>query len=310
MWGDVKLSVVIPVYNESLVIPELCKKLREVLSGHTETREYEVILVNDGSRDDSLEKMRVEREKNDRIKILNLSRNFGHQTAITAGMDHASGDAVAVMDADLQDPPEVLAKMMEKIVEGYDVVYGKRSNREGESPFKKMTAAIFYRLLKKMTNIDIPLDTGDFRIVSRRVANDFKNIREKNRFVRGIISWVGYRQIAVEYDRHERYAGVTKYPLKAMLKFAWDGVTSFSITPLRMATMLGFCSIILGLLYAMWVLYVWIVGDIVHGWSSLMIIILFFSGVQLMILGIIGEYIGRISEEVKRRPLYLVDTFD
>ncbi len=302
------LSVVIPVYNEAGSIARLLGELRANLAG----LDYEIILVNDGSSDGSLAHMRREKERDPHLRILNLSRNFGHQIAITAGVDHARGDAVAVMDADLQDPPALLPQMVAKIQEGYDVVYGRRRSRRGEGSFKLATAALFYRLMKRITRIEIPVDTGDFRMMSRRAVEGLLQLREAHRFVRGLVSWVGYRQTGIEYERRERFAGETKYPLRAMFKFAWDGVTSFSLLPLKMASWLGLVSLAVGVGYSLFVFYANISGRVylVRGWSSLMIAILFFSGVQLLILGILGEYIGRIAEEVKRRPLYLVDRFE
>lgn len=305
-------SVVIPVYNEADLVGELCRQLQEALDPHRDDFDAEVIFVNDGSSDTTLEKLGQARASDPRFKILNLTRNFGHQLAITAGIDHAKGDWVAVMDADLQDPPSLLPDMLKKLSEGYDVVYGQRRTRVGESSFKLLTAGIFYRMMRSLTRVDIPVDTGDFRVMSRRMVDDLSKVRESNRFMRGLVSWVGYRQTGLPYDRRERYSGTTKYPLRAMLNFAWDGITSFSVLPLRLATLLGLLSILIGLGYACFVFYANLTG-IVHlerGWSSIIVIMLFFSGVQLLILGVIGEYIGRISEEVKRRPLYLVERFD
>jgi dolichol-phosphate mannosyltransferase len=241
-----------------------------------------------------------------RYKVISFSRNFGHQIAITAGMDRAEGDAVVIMDADLQDPPEVVAEMIQKWREGYDVVYGQRSTRHGESIFKRATAAAFYRLLRMLLPIDVPLDTGDFRLMSRRVVLSMRALREQSRFVRAMVSWVGFRQTAVHYERPERFAGETKYPLRKMMRFAVDGITSFSIVPLRVATWLGLFSGFVAIVTSVWAGYAAITGETVPGWATIMIAVALAASAQLIMTGILGEYIGRIYEEVKRRPLYVV----
>ncbi|TFH32257.1 MAG: glycosyltransferase, partial [Myxococcales bacterium] len=241
-----------------------------------------------------------------RYKVISFSRNFGHQLAITAGMDRAEGDAVVIMDADLQDPPEVVTEMIAKWREGYDVVYGQRSVRHGESVFKRVTAAAFYRLLRALLPIEIPLDTGDFRLMSRRVILSMRALREQHRFVRAMVSWVGFKQTAVRYERPERFAGETKYPLRKMLRFAIDGITSFSIIPLRIATWLGLLSGVIAIATAGWALYGALAGQTVPGWATIMIAVALGASAQLIMTGILGEYIGRIYEEVKRRPLYVV----
>lgn len=243
------------------------------------------------------------------IKIISFSRNFGHQIAITAGIDEASGDAIIVMDADMQDPPAVILKMLALWEVGYDVVYAKRKQRHGESFFKKTSASIFYRFLNKLTDIHIPLDTGDFRLIDRKIKNDLLRIREKNRFVRGIISWLGYRQTFVEFERQERISGESKYPLRKMIKFALDGITSFSIFPLKIATNIGFFSIIISLLLIFYALfsYIFFPKITLPGWTSILIAVVFFAGIQMLVIGIIGEYIGRIFEESKNRPLYIIN---
>jgi len=251
--------------------------------------------------------MREAAGADDRVRVVDLSRNFGHQIAITAGMDYARGQAIVIIDADLQDPPEVIAKLVARWREGYQVVYAVREHRMGETIFKKLTAAAFYRLIRRITNVDIPVDTGDFRLMDRAVVDSLKRIREKHRFVRGLVSWVGFRQTGVEYVRQERFAGETKYPLRKMLKFAFDGITSFSFMPLQMATYLGFGVSAMAFLAICWVLVEALVfHQTVPGWSSLMVAVLFLGGIQLLTIGLIGEYVGRIYDEVKQRPLYLV----
>jgi len=269
--------------------------------------DYELILINDGSRDKTASLAAEICEKDSRVRLVCFSRNFGHQIAITAGMDYARGDAVVIIDADLQDPPEVIPQMVEKWKEGYHVVYGKRIARQGETVFKKVTAKIFYRFLKHMTQVDIPTDTGDFRLMDKKVCDAMRRIGEQNRYVRGLVSWVGFRQYPLEYVRNERFAGETKYPLKKMLKLAMDGIFSFSYKPLKLATLVGFWLSFLSFLYLLIVLLMKLCGSpTVAGWASLLAVQLFFNGVILIMLGIIGSYIGRIYEEAKDRPLYIV----
>ena len=241
------------------------------------------------------------------MRLLSFSRNFGHQTAITAGMDAASGQAIVVIDADLQDPPEVILEMIAKWKEGYDVVYGQRISREGETWFKKLTAKAFYRILKSLTSVDIPVDTGDFRLIDRKVCDVLSSLTEKNRYVRGLVSWVGFRQTAVRFHRKERFAGETKYPLKKMLKFAMDGITTFSYKPLKLTTYVGFLVSFCSFIYLLVVICLKLFTDrTVSGWASTLSVSLLFNGVILMMLGIIGEYIGRIYDETKNRPLYVI----
>ncbi|MBQ9915115.1 MAG: glycosyltransferase family 2 protein, partial [Clostridia bacterium] len=295
---SIRYSVVVPVFNEELVVAESYKRLTKVMESTGES--YELIFVNDGSRDKTEAMVTEICEHDKRVKLLNFSRNFGHQTAITAGMDHASGQAVVVIDADLQDPPEVILEMIAKWKEGYDVVYGQRISRKGESFFKKFTAKAFYRLLRSLTNVDIPVDTGDFRLIDRKVCDVLSGLTEKNRYVRGLVSWSGFRQTAVRFHREERFAGETKYPLKKMLKFAIDGITTFSYKPLKLATYLGFFISFLSFLYLLVVLYLKLFTDrAVSGWASTLSVSLIFNGVVLIMLGIIGEYIGRIYDETK-----------
>ncbi|MGE1113286.1 glycosyltransferase family 2 protein [Priestia megaterium] len=305
MSSIVKYSIVVPVYNEEEVIHETYRRLTEVMRSTKEA--YELLFVNDGSRDRTAEIIKEYSEQDPAVVLLDFARNFGHQIAITAGMDYARGEAVVVIDADLQDPPELILEMIEKWKQGFDVVYAKRTKRKGETYFKKQTAAIFYRFLRAMTDIDIPLDTGDFRLLDRKVCNQMNSIQEKNRFVRGLVSWVGFKQTAVEYERDERLAGESKYPLKKMLKLSMDGITSFSYKPLKLASYAGVTLSGIGFIYLLVVLYLKLFTDsTITGWSSLIVIQLFFSGIILIILGMIGEYIGRIYDETKNRPLYIV----
>lgn len=299
-------SIVIPLYNEEEVVEECIKRVTAVCSAIE--GDYEIIFVNDGSKDRTVDMVKETCAENRKIKLLSFSRNFGHQIAITAGMDFAKGDAVIVMDADLQDPPEVILDLIKKHKEGFDVVYAVRSKRKGETIFKKWSSKIFYRFLRYMCNIDIPVDTGDFRLISRKVCNVMKNLTERNRYVRGLVSWVGFKQAAVEYVREERFAGETKYPLKKMLKLSMDGITSFSTKPLTMSKNLGFLAALAGFIYMVIViLNKFIFGKTVQGWASLAVLILLIGGIQLIMLGIVGEYIARIFDESKNRPLYIIE---
>ncbi|MBN2853852.1 MAG: glycosyltransferase family 2 protein [Clostridia bacterium] len=299
-------SLIIPLYNEEDVALECVKRVTEVMEKIE--GDYEVIFVNDGSKDKTMEIMIEQSKLNHKLKIIDFSRNFGHQIAITAGMDYAKGDAVIVMDSDLQDPPELIVEMIEKFNEGYDVVYAVRAKRKGESLFKKVTAKAFYRFLRYMCNIDIPVDTGDFRLISRKVCDVMKNLTERNRYVRGLVAWVGFKQIGIEYEREERFAGVTKYPLKKMLKLSMDGITSFSTKPLTVSKNLGIVLALAGFIYAIVVI---IQKFALHmpntGWASIVVLILIIGGVQLIMLGIVGEYIARIFDESKNRPLYIIN---
>lgn len=302
-----ELSLVVPLYNEELSIEEMYKRLTIVLD--SASIDYEVIMVNDGSMDNTLALAEKICKIDNRIKLINFSRNFGHQVAISAGMDKAKGNAVVVIDADLQDPPEVILEMINKWREGYEVVYGVRKKRHGESWFKLLTATVFYRLLKRMTSIDIPVDTGDFRLIDRSALDQFNKMNERSRFVRGMISWIGFRQTEVKYVRHERYAGETKYPFKKMLKFALDGMLSFSHVPLQISSFFGFLSAGVSfffMLYGLTVKY-FFPENAIPGWASLFSAVLFIGGVQLICIGVLGEYIGRIYEEIKKRPLYIIE---
>ena len=298
------LSLIIPVYNEEAIIAELDRRLKAFLAEVDET--WEVLFVDDGSTDGTSAALGNLASAEPRYKVISFSRNFGHQIAITAGMDRAEGDAVVIMDADLQDPPEVVTEMIEKWREGYDVVYGQRSIRHGESVFKRATAAAFYRVLRALMPIEMPLDAGDFRLMSRSVVLSMRALREQHRFVRAMVSWVGFKQTAVRYERPERFAGETKYPLRKMIRFAIDGITSFSIVPLRVATWLGLLSGLVAIVTSAWALYAAITEQTVPGWATIMIAVALAASAQLIMTGVLGEYIGRIYEEVKRRPLYVV----
>lgn len=305
MAEPVRYSIVIPVYNEEKVISETYQRLKKVMDSIGD--EYELVFVDDGSRDRSAVLIEELCTADRRVRLLSFSRNFGHQVAITAGMDYAAGEAVVVIDADLQDPPEVIPEMIRRWQQGYEVVYGRRSQRKGETVFKKLTAAIFYRFLRGLTDVEIPVDTGDFRLLDRKVCLEMKKLTEKNRYIRGLVSWLGFRQTSVEYVREERWAGETKYPLRKMVKFALDAVTSFSHKPLKLATYLGFVISAGGFIYLLAVLYQkFFTGNAAPGWASIVTINLFFNGIILIILGIIGEYIGRIYDESKDRPLYVL----
>lgn len=304
-----KLSLVIPVYNEEVIIEELYRRVKKVCEEIKEREgiDYEVIIVNDGSKDRTGELLEKLVEKDEKFVVIEFSRNFGHQIAITAGIDYSTGDVVVVMDGDLQDPPEFILDMLEMYKRGYDVVYAVRKKRKGEGIFKKLTAKLFYRFLKMITRLDIPLDTGDFRLMDRKVVEVLKEIREKHRFVRGLVSWVGFKQVGLEYERDPRYAGKTKYTLGKMLRLALDGITGFSFFPLRIATFLGTLGLILSIVGVFWVLYVkFFTGTAIKGWTSTMLVVLVLASIQLLILGIYGEYIGRIYEEVLNRPLYVI----
>jgi dolichol-phosphate mannosyltransferase len=298
-------SFVIPVYNEEETLPALEERLLqlfELMDGPTE-----VVFVDDGSTDGSWHLIEGIVRRDPRFGAVGFSRNFGHQVAITAGLDHAGGEAVVVMDADLQDPPEVVLEMAARWREGFDIVYAVRDERSGETRFKEFTAAAFYRVFRRLTDIEIPIDVGDFRLVDRRALDAFRSMRESNRYVRGMFSWIGFRQIGVRYTRAPRFAGTTKYPLRKMLKFAADGIVSFSNVPLRVALQAGF--VVSGLAFAFGVaaLVAKLAGFYrVSGLASLAIVTAFLGGMQLIVLGVMGEYIARIHDEVKDRPLYIV----
>jgi polyisoprenyl-phosphate glycosyltransferase len=298
-------SIVIPIWNEEAVIPELYRRVANIMD--TTGDSWELVCVNDGSTDRSLDLLLSLREADPRVKVVDFSRNFGHQIAITAGNDFADGDAVVVIDADLQDPPETILRLIEKWREGYEVVYAVRTAREGETRFKLWSASLFYRLLQRITDVHIPLDTGDFRLMDRRVAMAMRQLREKHRFMRGLSSWVGFKQIGVEYERSVRFAGETKYPLRKMLRLAANAITSFSYVPLHLATYVGFVLAALSLAGIVLTIVMRLSGSSFFlGQATTLVSVLFLGGVQLIFLGILGEYLGRIYDEVKNRPLYIV----
>lgn len=299
------LSVVIPMYFEEAVVNECYRKLTDVLEGNMYN--YELVFINDGSTDKTMELLKALALNDKRVKIIDFSRNFGHQTAVTCGIDMAKGDAIVIIDSDLQDPPEVIKSMVDLWKQGYDVVYGKRIKRKGETWFKLLTAKMFYKFLQYMSDIKIPRDTGDFRLIDRKVAEAFASMPERNRFIRGMISWVGFNQTYVEYERDQRFAGETKYPLKKMLKFASDGIIAFSSKPLKLISYLGFITVVFSFLTIVYSVLSKLFGkNVVSGWTSIMLAVTFFGGVQMIAMGILGEYIARIYDESKQRPLYII----
>ncbi|UOR04741.1 glycosyltransferase family 2 protein [Hymenobacter aerilatus] len=299
------LSIIIPIYNEEDNIQMLYNRLSGVLA--LLERSYELIFVNDGSRDQSLRLVKDLSERDARVRFIDFSRNFGHQIAVTAGLDLAQGEAVVIIDADLQDPPELIPQLYQKLHEGYEVVYARRRSRQGESIAKKFTAKLFYRILASITSISIPVDTGDFRIISRKVVDALKQMPEQNKFIRGQISWIGYRQTYLEYDRAERAGGATGYTYSKMIRLALDGITGFSNAPLKFATISGFVVSGIAFIVMLYTLYErFVAHDYQPGWASLMVSILFLGGVQLIAVGIIGEYLSRLSANVRQRPLYII----
>ena len=299
------ISVVIPVFNEESNLPVLYERL--VNSVTSISNDYELIFVNDGSKDNSLNIIKELSVKNAQVKYIDFSKNFGHQLAVFAGLENAKGDTIVIIDADLQDPPELIKELYSKMKEGYDVVYAQREQRVGESWHKLMTAKLFYRFINRLSEVSIPLDTGDFRIISKKINDIIVSMPERNKFLRGQIAWAGFNQTFVSYKREERYAGKTNYSYSKMFSFAFDGITAFSNLPLRLATYLGFAVSLISFFFILYTLYQkYFKHDVVQGWSSLMVSILFIGGVQLICLGIIGEYLGRIMDNVKQRPLYIV----
>ena len=298
-------SVVLPLYNEEANLPVLYDRLTAVMQRLGQT--YEILFVDDGSSDASVAIVRQLNARDPQIKLVKLSRNFGHQLAVSAALDHVEGDAVVVIDGDLQDPPEVIPELVAKWKEGFDVVYAQRRSRQGETWFKKSTAKLFYRLLRFITNIDIPLDTGDFALMDKKVVSVLKQMPERSRFIRGMRAWTGYPATGVLYDRQERVAGSSKYTLRKMVKFATTGILAFSVAPLRIAIHLGlfmaFCSFVATIAVIVLKLTT---GLLVQGWASLMLAVIFIGGIQLFIMGMLGEYIGHIYDEVRRRPLYVI----
>lgn len=302
---SIQYSIVVPIYNEVENLPELYRRVREVME--TLGEPWELVLVDDGSVDGSTEHIRRLAQSDPRVRPVIFARNFGHQIAVTAGLDYARGQAVIIMDADLQDPPEVIPRLIERWREGYEVVYAVRAEREGETWFKKVTAAFFYRLIYRIADVKIPLDTGDFRLLDRKVVDVLRHMRERHRFLRGMAAWVGFRQIGVEYRRAARFAGETKYPFRKMLRLALNAITGFSYFPLQLATFFGFLSAGLAIFSIPIVVILRMTGwQAFQGQATTLIAVLFLGGVQLISLGILGEYIGRIYDEVKGRPLYVV----
>ena len=300
------ISVIVPVFNEEKNLRTLFERI--VNSLKTTGSEFEIIYINDGSRDNSLSVIKHLANQYSYVKFINFSRNFGHQIAVSAGLDMCSGSQAVIIDADGQDPPELIPELYNKLNEGYEIVFARRNKRKGESIFKKLTAKIFYRILSSLTSVDIPLDTGDFRIINRKVIEQIKKMPEKQKFLRGQMAWLGFRQASVEYNRDERLNGKTGYTIRKMLRLATDGITSFSNFPLRLATISGFLCAFAGFLLILYTLYSrFILKDYEKGWSSLMITIIFLGGIQLIGIGIIGEYISRIYDNIRNRPLYIVD---
>lgn len=301
-----KLAVVIPFLNEEGNIPLMYERLSRCMADQPE--DLQMVFVDDGSTDGSAAWIAGKAREDSRLCLLRLSRNFGHQIAITAGMDYADADCVAIIDCDLQDPPEVIPEMLQKWREGFDVVYAVRASREGESFSKKLLAAGFYRLFHRMANIKVPVDTGDFRLVDRKVIAAMREVRELHRFMRGLTSWVGFQQCPVHYQRAARHAGVTKYPVWKSIRLAWDALTSFSGAPLRAITGFGIFIALVGLVFmAVWVIQRWLgLPGFAQGWASLMAVVMFLGGVQLISVGFVGQYVSRIFEESKKRPLYFV----
>lgn len=301
-----EISVIIPSYNEEKNVGIMYERLTKTLSEITDS--YEMIFVNDCSKDETLLRIKELATKDSHVKYLSFSRNFGHQIAVSAGLDFCSGDAVVIIDGDLQDPPELITKMYERYKEGYKVVYAKRKSRDGETWFKKATAKMFYRLLASMTSIDIPVDVGDFRLIDHVIVEHLRNMPEKSKYIRGQIAWIGYKQTFVEYHRDARLYGTTNYPLKKMLRFALDGITAFSDKPLKIASGLGIFAAIVSLLALVYALVShFCFHATITGWTSLILSVLFIGGVQLITIGIIGEYIARINNDVRNRPLYILD---
>ncbi|MEJ6396239.1 glycosyltransferase family 2 protein [Gymnodinialimonas sp. 2305UL16-5] len=306
---SVQLSVVIPCYNEIEGIAALRERVTAACEAHARGA-WEVILIDDGSKDGTTQAIREIAADDPRYGGLILSRNYGHQIALTAGLHYAQGDRILILDADLQDPPELLGDMMALMDNGADVVYGKRLSRAGETAFKTASAALFYRFLNRLSEVPIPEDTGDFRLMSRRALDVLNAMPEQHRFIRGMVSWIGYRQVPLEYHRDERFAGETKYPLRKMLRLTVDALTSFSIVPLRLASWVGMITAALSVPLLIYVIISWLAGGTVQGWVSLTGIVVLFGGIQLIVVGIIGEYVGRMYMQSKNRPLFLVDSFE
>lgn len=302
------LSIIIPCYNEELVIQETYNRLTETISPIE--YDYELIFVNDGSKDATLSILQKLSTKDNHVKVISFSRNFGHQCAVTAGINNCNGDLAVIIDADLQDPPEVILDMLKiQKQENANVVYGVRKKRDGESWFKLVTAKYFYRILNKLSDVQFPVDTGDFRLIDRTIINEFNRLHEKNKYIRGLISWMGYKQVPCYYERKERFAGETKYPLRKMIRFATIGLLYFSKKPLKIATCLGFVAVAFSIIYALIVLITKLINPVgfVLGWATIVLLIVFFGGIQLLTIGILGQYIGSLFDEAKDRPEYIID---
>jgi polyisoprenyl-phosphate glycosyltransferase len=301
----IDLSIILPVFNEENNIPLLYDRLKKVMDSMKVA--HELIFINDGSHDSTLQKVKELSAKDDTVRYIDFSRNFGHQVAVTAGLNFCAGKRVVIIDADLQDPPELIAEMNVKMEEGFNVVYAKRKERKGESFSKKITAKLFYRLLARLTSIEIPVDTGDFRMMDRKVVEALNQMPEHHKFIRGMVSWIGFKQTFVEYDRDQRYAGKTGYTFRKMFRFALDGITGFSNLPLKLATYVGFLFSGVSFLLILYTLYAKFVSEhYVQGWASIMISILFIGGIQLICLGLIGEYLIRMDANIRQRPLYII----
>lgn len=306
MPGTLSISVVIPLFNEEKNFKELYQRLTNVMQSLHQR--YELIFVDDGSKDSTFMQLSLTAQNDANVKYIRFSRNFGHQIAVTAGLDYASGDCTVIIDGDLQDPPELISALFQKYRDGYQVVYAKRKLRKGDSWFKKITAKLFYRLLSRLTDIDIPVDTGDFRIIDKKIVDVLKQMPEANKFLRGQIAWIGFESTSIEFDREPRKHGTTGYPLKKMIKFALDGITSFSDKPLKFATYMGFSISIISFVAILYAIYAkYFLKIVITGWTSIFISILFMGAIQLFTIGIIGEYIGRINTNVKNRPLYIIN---
>lgn len=303
-----KISVVIPMYYEEEVVDECYNRVKNVCNSLRDF-EYEIIYINDGSKDKTLFLLEKIAKQDKNVKVISFSRNFGHQAAVQAGLKYVTGDAVVIMDADMQDPPELIKEMITLWENGNDVIYAKRTKRKGESQFKLLTAKMFYKILNGLSNVDIPNDTGDFRLADRKVIDVINSMPEHNKFLRGLFSWVGFNQVPLEYERKERFAGKTKYPLNKMLKLAKDGIFSFSTKPLKFVGMIGIFAIILSIIILIYAFlsYIFELNNLTAGWTSIMVTVTFFTGVQLLSLWILSEYIARIYEETQNRPIYIID---
>lgn len=304
----IKLSIIAPIYNEAPILEELYERLAAAARMVAPAGNFEILFINDGSRDGSFAGIVALAKRHPELRFISFSRNFGHQVAVSAGLDHCRGEAVVIIDGDLQDPPELIPELYQKYQEGYKVVYARRRSREGETWFKKLTAKAFYRLLARLTNVAIPLDVGDFRIIDHEIVKYLRQMPERDKFLRGQIAWLGFRQTFLEFDRAERKSGQTGYSLGKMLRFAMDGITGFSDQPLKVATMMGFVVSFFALFIVAYALYSYFVlAKTITGWTSLIISVAFLGGVQLLSLGLIGEYISRINNNVRKRPLYVID---